>query len=165
MISVQKYLIFRNYKHTMEFFFCFNLQLIFFATSFFVMIRLFFFFIIKILHFNYIHDVDFEWSPLISFILSWPDWICMLLNFEWDEWFLVDFSSLMGLLILLLGLLPLTAGQVSVSFQDTAVMVNEGEQFSLRVQKSGPVTKVINVIVEVSFEGIWCAFIKTCEVN
>lgn len=60
----------------------------------------------------------------------------------------------MGLLILLLGLLPLTAGQVSVSFQDTAVMVNEGEQFSLRVQKSGPVTKVINVIVEVSFEGI-----------
>ena len=44
----------------MEIFFCFNLQLIFFATSFFVMIRLFFFFIIKILHFNYIHDVDFE---------------------------------------------------------------------------------------------------------
>lgn len=164
MIFVQKCLIIRNYKHTMEFFFCFNLQLIFLAPSYFVMIRLFFFFI-KILQFNYIHDVDFEWFLIISFILSWPDWICKLLNFKWVEWFLVDFSSLMGLLILLLGLLPLTAGQVSVSFQDTAVMVNEGEQFSLRVQKSGPVTKVINVIVEVSFEGIWCAFIKTCEVN
>ena len=143
----------------MEIFFCFNLQLIFLAPSYFVLIMLFFFFI-NILQFNYIHDVDFEWFLLISFILSWLDWICLLLNFKWVEWFLVDFSFQMGLMILLLGLLPLTAGQLSVSFQDTAVMVNEGEQFSLRVQKSGPVTKVINVIVEVSFEGIWYTLIK-----
>lgn len=59
----------------------------------------------------------------------------------------------MSLIILLLSLLSLAAGQLSVSLVDTAVMVNEGEQFALRVRKSGPITQSITVIVEVSFQG------------
>lgn len=57
----------------------------------------------------------------------------------------------MSLIILLLSLLSLAAGQLSVSLVDTAVMVNEGEQFALRVRKSGTITQSITVIVEVSF--------------
>lgn len=59
----------------------------------------------------------------------------------------------MSLIILLSSLLSLAAGQLSVSLVDTAVMVNEGEQFALRVRKSGPITQSITVIVEVSFQG------------
>lgn len=59
----------------------------------------------------------------------------------------------MSLIILLSSLLSLAAGQLSVSLVDTAVMVNEGEQFALRVRKSGTITQSITVIVEVSFQG------------
>lgn len=59
----------------------------------------------------------------------------------------------MSQIILLSSLLSLASGQLSVSLVDTAVMVNEGEQFALRVRKSGTITQSITVIVEVSFQG------------
>ncbi|XP_061172919.1 adhesion G-protein coupled receptor V1-like [Saccostrea echinata] len=53
----------------------------------------------------------------------------------------------MNWVFLLWSLLPLAVGQLFVSLLDTAVMVNEGDQFELRVQKSGPITQVIIVAV------------------
>ncbi|KAJ8304142.1 hypothetical protein KUTeg_017725 [Tegillarca granosa] len=42
-----------------------------------------------------------------------------------------------------------TFSQVTVQFVDTAVLVDEGQQFSLRVKKSGTVTNTIHFVVEV----------------
>ena len=70
-----------------------------------------------------------------------------------------------SLAVLLLSWLPLTAGQLSVTFLDTAVMVKEGDQFTLRVQKSGPVTQVINVIVSVSYLGFPGSIVTVLTVN
>ena len=45
------------------------------------------------------------------------------------------------------------SGQVSVKLLDTALLVDEGQQFQLRVQKIGLVTSVVNVVVSVSIFG------------
>lgn len=51
---------------------------------------------------------------------------------------------------IILLLIVQTYGQLTVKLLDTALLVNEGEQFQLRVQKTGLVTAVVNVVVAVS---------------
>ena len=46
--------------------------------------------------------------------------------------------------------LVLVSAQVDIVFVDTYKEVVEGQQFDLRIKRLGPITKVINVIVEVS---------------
>ena len=50
---------------------------------------------------------------------------------------------------LLCFLVPISA-QVNIVFVDTTVEVKEGQQFELRIRRLGPISKIINVIVEVS---------------
>lgn len=52
---------------------------------------------------------------------------------------------------IILLLIVQTYGQLTVKLLDTALLVNEGQQFQLRVQKTGLVTTVVNVVVAVSF--------------
>lgn len=79
--------------------------------------------------------------------------IILFMSYDEPGNFILNFSVLMSQIILLSSLLSLASGQLSVSLVDTAVMVNEGEQFALRVRKSGTITQSITVIVEVSFQG------------
>lgn len=51
---------------------------------------------------------------------------------------------------IILLLIVQTYGQLTVKLLDTALLVNEGQQFQLRVQKTGLVTTVVNVVVAVS---------------
>ena len=51
---------------------------------------------------------------------------------------------------IILLLIVQTYGQLTVKLLDTALLVNEGEQFQLRVQKTGVITAVVNVVVAVS---------------
>lgn len=43
-------------------------------------------------------------------------------------------------------------GQVTVKLLDTALLVNEGQQFQIRIQKTGLITSVINTVVSVSMK-------------
>ena len=65
-------------------------------------------------------------------------------------------SRMRGLIVISLAVtllqccLVLVSAQVDIVFVDTNKEVTEGEQFELRIRRLGPISKVINVIVEVS---------------
>ena len=56
-------------------------------------------------------------------------------------------------LVLLLLVSAASAQQTTVKFLDESLTVTEGSQFQLRVTKTGPLAKALNVIVSVSSSG------------